>query len=117
MNCRDFEMTITTLAGTEALDEITRDQSLAHAEACERCAARLAEERALLSGVRTVVEDMTCQRAPARVEAALLLALQERVAAGFSSHILPMPQKRDGTRWIWGAAAAAVLALISTILV
>ncbi|HEV8484280.1 MAG TPA: hypothetical protein VGV87_12110 [Blastocatellia bacterium] len=108
-------MIITTLAREKVLEGITREKSLAHAEACARCAGRLAEERALLAGVQAVVEDIAGESAPMRVEAALLLAFQER--AGSSSHVLRMPQSRDLTRWMWAAAAAAILALVSTVVV
>lgn len=115
MNCRDFEMIITTLARAQMLEGNTREKSLAHAEACARCAGRLAEDRALLAGVQAVVEDIAGESAPMRVEAALLLAFHER--AGSSSHVLRMPQGRDLTRWMWAAAAAAILALLSTVVV
>ena len=101
------------MARASVLEGNTHEESLAHTEECTQCAARLKEERALLAGVRAVVEDIAGETAPMRVEAALLLALHERS----SSNLLRMPEKIERTRWIWGAAAAAILALITTVLV
>ena len=117
MNCRDFEVIMTTFAREHTSDGITSEQAQTHIEACGRCAARLAEERALLSGVRAVVEEIACQGAPPRVETALLLALRERAAGESGSQVLRIPQTRGRTRWMWAVAAAAILALVSTILV
>lgn len=115
MNCRDFEIILTTCARAEPVDGITREQCLAHTETCARCAARLVAERALLSGVRVVVEELAEERASERVEAALLLALHDRAASG--SDVLRMPQKSGTARWMWATAAATVLTLASTIAV
>jgi hypothetical protein len=115
MNCRDFEMNSTAFARSAMLDGITREQCLAHTETCARCAARLACERTLLAGVQAVVGELADERASLRVEAALLLAFHERSASG--SGVLQMPQKRDWAVLIWAAAAAAVLALVSTVVV
>ena len=115
MNCRDIEINSTAFARAEMLDGVTRDQCLAHAETCARCAARLAGERTLLAGFQTVAGELAGEGASPRVEAALLHAFHEHAAYGL--RVLQMPQKRHRARWIWAAAAAAVLALVSTLVV
>ena len=111
MNCRDFEMIMTSWARAEVHDE-TREECLAHTGTCAGCAARLAGERALHAGVQAVVGELAGERASARVEGALLVAFQEHAASG--SRVLRMPQMRGRARWIW-ATAAAVLAVVSSI--
>ena len=115
MNCRDFEMIVTALARSHALDGITSEQSLAHTDSCGRCAARLAEERALLAGVQAVVEELAGEGAPARVEAALLLAFHEH--AKERPLVLQIPKWTERRRFVWAAAAAAILAVVSTMIV
>ena len=114
MNCRDFEAIITTVAREQMHNEMTGGLGLAHTGSCKRCATRLEEERALLAGVQAVVEEIAGERAPVRVEAALLLAFHERTVSGRG--VLRMPQKNYRPRWMW-ATAAAVLALVCTIVV
>lgn len=114
MNCQDFEKLSLALARNRLLDATTREQSLTHAEGCERCATRLAEERALLAGVRAVVAKIAEEEAPAHVEAALLAAFRQQVTA--SPAVIRMP----GRTWNWPswkltAVAAGILLLISVI--
>jgi hypothetical protein len=113
MNCQGFEKLVLTLARDQSLDAAVREQGLAHTEVCVRCAARLAEERAFLTGMRAVVGELAEQEAPARVEAALLTAfrLQVTVAAPV---VTPIPVRtRRWTSWQRGAVAAGILILIS----
>jgi hypothetical protein len=114
MNCQDFEKLALALARNRLLDATTRAQGLAHAGACERCATRLAEERALLAGVRAVVAEIAEEEAPAHVEAALLAAFRQQVAP--SPAFIRMP----GRTWNWpswrlAAVAAGILLLVSAL--
>jgi len=113
MNCQDFERIILPRARHQLLEATAREQGLAHTAGCVRCAARLAEERALIAGVRAVVAEIAKEGAPARVEAALLAAFREQAAAAVTPAVRPMPT-RSGRwpRWVLVAAATVILVLI-----
>lgn len=116
MNCQDFEKLALALARNRLLDAATREPGLAHAEVCECCAARLAEERALLAGVRAVVAEIAEEEAPARVETALLAAFRQQVAA--SPAVIPMLGRiRHWPGWKLAAVAAGILLLVSALAV
>jgi hypothetical protein len=116
MNCHDFEKLALALARNSLLDATERDQGLIHTEVCNRCAARLAQERALLARVRAVVADMAGEEPPARVDALLLAAFRAQAAATASSTVIPA----QGRVWRWSswkfaAVAAGILILISVL--
>ncbi len=114
MNCQDFEKLVLALARNRLLDATTREQGLAHTEVCERCAARLAEERALLAGVGAVVAELAGEEAPARVEAALLATFRAQTAARASAIAVPLPsQTKRWSSWRLAAVAAGILLLVS----
>src|SRR5262249_10026593 len=114
MNCHDFEKLALALARNSLLDAATREQSLIHTEVCDRCAARLAEERDLLARVRAVVAEMAGEEPPARVDALLLAAFRAQTSATASSTVIPA-QGRAGrwSSWKFAAVAAGILILIS----
>jgi len=114
MNCHDFEMLALALARNSLLDATARDQGLIHTEVCERCAARLAEERALLASVRAVAAEMAGEEPPARVETALLAAFRAQAAASAAGAVIPAPGRaRRWSSWKLAAVAAGILMLIS----
>jgi hypothetical protein len=116
MNCRDFENIVLDLARDRPLDTATREQCSAHTEVCDRCAARLAEERALLACVRAAVAELAGEGAPARVEATLLDAFRaQRAATSSPAAILPSGGIRHWSSWRTAAVAAGILLLISVI--
>ena len=114
MNCHDFEKLALALARNSLLDAAARDQGLIHTEVCNRCAARLAQERALLARVRAVAVEMAGEEPPARVDALLLAAFRAQTAATASSIAIPA-QGRAGrwSNWKFAAVAAGILILIS----
>ncbi|MBI1766531.1 MAG: hypothetical protein HYR56_34420 [Acidobacteria bacterium] len=109
MNCQDFAKTVLALAREQALDAAARAQSLAHAEVCAQCAARLAEERTLWAALHLVVAEVAREEAPARVEAALLTAFRAQAARGETPVSRMSPLHRRGGRWRLVAAWAAVI--------
>ena len=118
MNCREFENLVLDLARDQMLDPMMHEQSLDHTNICERCAARLTEERALLAGVRAVVASLAREEAPARVEKALLAAFRGQTVSTVSPTIFSMP----GRIWLqsskrWAAVAAGILVLISVMVI
>ena len=114
MNCHDFEKLVLALARNSLPDATARDQGLIHTEVCNRCAARLAQERALLARVRAVVVDMAGEEPPARVDALLLAAFRAQTVATASSTVIPA-QGGVGRLLSWklAAVAAGILILIS----
>jgi len=114
MNCHDFEKLVLALARNSLPDATARDQGLIHTEVCNRCAARLAQERALLARVRAVAVEMAGEKPPARVDALLLAAFRAQTAATASSTVIPA-QGRAGrwSSWKFAAVATGILILIS----
>src|SRR5262245_22506357 len=114
MNCHDFEKLALALARNSLLDATERDQGLIHTEVCNRCAARLDDERALLARMRAVAVEMAGEEPPARVDALLLAAFRAQTAATASFTVIPA-QGRAGRwpNWKLAAVAAGILILIS----
>lgn len=111
MNCRKFETLINELAREQLMDAATKGWALGHARECERCAARLADERALTSGLRALASLESKKEAPAGLEASLLAAFRQQRREE-SPAPAPLHTTRFVQRWqYWavGAAAAAML--------
>jgi hypothetical protein len=127
MNCLEFEGQIEILARGSLSDARTRAAAEAHGESCEACAARLADERALSVGLRTLAAGMKTAEAPARAETVLLAAFRARAASvaaeessdtAAASNVVPMSGHAPARQWSWAKtiavasmAAAASLAL------
>lgn len=77
MSCEGFEDRLVDLARGEELDEVARAETLAHAQGCLRCAARLEDERAVTSALRAFAARTAGAEPPARLEATLLRAMRE----------------------------------------
>lgn len=121
MNCSDFELIAACIAGNRvAGQQAVHDDAVlrarAHAADCNGCSALLAEERALLAGVRTVVADLATQEAPPRLEAALLAAfrLQSRTKVATAARVVPTWMVAR-TSSMFAAAAAVILAVFVTV--
>jgi hypothetical protein len=111
MSCQEFEQIVLDVARGRLMDAAVRHSGLAHADECARCAARLADERALTTGLRALAATERAERhAPARVEANLLAALRERRAA----EIRTAPVSARAFAWGRWAAVAALLAVALT---
>src|SRR2546421_6059103 len=106
MNCQHFETIINDLARNQIMDAALGRAGLTHAEVCARCAARLADERALTAGLGQVARSIDNEEAPARVEALLLAAFREH----HSPQLAPAPWSRRWSRWAIAAAAMILLA-------
>ncbi|HEV2802730.1 MAG TPA: hypothetical protein VGW12_19825 [Pyrinomonadaceae bacterium] len=81
MNCQQFTTLIVEAARERMMDAAARESALCHADACEACGARLRQEQRLTNALRGVVAEMKDVSAPARVEAQLLAAFRENLAA------------------------------------
>jgi hypothetical protein len=106
MNCREFETIINDIARERMLEASVREEGLAHAGACPRCAARLADECALTGALRAVAASDASGGAPPRVETALREAFRTRESSGANPE-LERPAR--AARWPRWAAAAAIL--------
>ncbi len=109
MNCRSFEDCITDIAGNTWTEESVRQEALAHAGSCPRCAALLAAEKELNSLIQLCKEHP--EEAPAHIESALIAEFRHRdQSAGrirWSSWLQPVHARR------WGIAAAVILFLLA----
>lgn len=122
MNCQEFESRVETLARGALADARLVTEAAAHEEACAACAVRLADQRALTTGLRALASGMRSAEAPARVESALLAAFRARAAsagvedlsrAGDPANVvIPMPERAPVRRWSW-VRTAAVASLVA----
>lgn len=103
MNCTDFEEILHDLdrAGTPGLG--MREEALAHAETCGRCALRLMEAESLDFGLQQLMQEDAEKRAPRVVEAAVVAEFRKQKAAG--------TQRR--MRWQIAALATAAVLLLA----
>jgi hypothetical protein len=91
MNCQQFTSLIVEVARGQMLDAAARDGATRHAETCQPCAARLAQEQSLTVALRTVALSMKEQSAPASVEAKLLAAFRENSSIAQAASNSPTP--------------------------
>lgn len=114
MNCQTFEPTINDLARGQMMEAARRESALAHAEDCERCHARLADERALSIGLRAFAASVENSSAPAQVETALRAAFRQRDVARPAPPVAVATVRRG--RWTaWATAAAAAVVTVMAI--
>lgn len=115
MNCRNFATHITELARGQMLEARAKNETLAHLEECQHCAARFADEQALTNGLRSVGASATAMEIPTRVEESLLRAFRQRREAA-SSTVVPFAPAKVMPRWMpLSIAAAAALLVVSTL--
>jgi hypothetical protein len=110
MNCREFENIVNDLSREHLrqhlMDAALRARGLDHTRDCARCAARLADERALTAGLRAVAADDDGACPSIRIETELLAAFHQNTATKTKPlHAIRVP------RWALAAAAAIVIAL------
>jgi hypothetical protein len=112
MSCRNYETILTEVARGQMLDALAKGDALAHAETCALCAARLADEKSLSAGLRSLSAATAVAQTPPRVEAALLEAFRRRSA--FVPVTAPVLAGRP--RWSrWSVAAAAAILVVSAL--
>ncbi|MEK6286143.1 MAG: hypothetical protein AABO57_10415 [Acidobacteriota bacterium] len=107
MNCHELNSVVNDLARDQMMDASLREKALSHAASCAGCATRLADERALTTGLRRVAEAV--EEAPRGVETALLAAFREQ----HSTMTVPFASARSTVRrWVYLAAGVAAAAAI-----
>lgn len=119
MNCQTFEPTINDLARGQMMDARERESALAHAEECEPCSARLADEHALSFNLRAFAASVETLEAPAQIETALLAAFRQRnstSAPPATAAPVVAFKARSTRRWtVWATAAAAAIVTVFAI--
>jgi hypothetical protein len=104
MDCFQFEQLVHDLGRRRGLNPDVRDEALAHAESCERCAQLLTDVERLDSALRLVAADQRAERpgdlARSRIETALMAEFRA--------------VKKGATRRnvAWQAAAVAAVAIV-----
>ncbi len=112
MNCQDFESNIIGLARDQFTDADLSGQSLAHARVCELCGERLAEEQALIAGIRAVCSEISAAAAPAHVESALLVNFRAQVRQRNAPVARSLPLRKRIRQWKSGVAYVAAVVVI-----
>src|SRR5258708_27539900 len=107
MNCQRFEDVVGDIAREQIIDAGERVEALGHGERCERCAQRLADERAMTIHLRSLAKEMKSAGAPERVEARLLAAFDEFALTQFPAPSVSAPP--HPLHYFVGADAALVL--------
>jgi len=125
MNCELFEEVARDLARNQIMEIGKREGAKAHAKACDRCAARLLDERSLTEGLRALSASLKDRQAPPRIEAALLNTFRERSLSQRASTAITEPSipsvalvddiKRPRRTWRAAAGIAAALTIIALI--
>jgi len=117
MNCAEFEACLLELVAEESHAGVIHTEARSHASSCSRCAARLAEERVLVAGLRAWANTAQHETASAHVEAALLTRFRalERTKAA-------VPDIQSPNRALWKAPryvglAASILLLFGWALI
>ncbi|MGD0457755.1 MAG: hypothetical protein ABSC21_08425 [Terriglobia bacterium] len=109
MNCKDFESMIHEIVSRRAADKTKQLEALEHAGRCLWCALRLDEETKLTESLQAFARTLDVQRAPARVEEALVQAFRERTLREGAPRF-GLAGKRLWRRLSWGLVFAATVA-------
>ena len=107
MNCQRFEDVVNDIAREQIIDAAARVEALRHGEHCERCAGRLADERAITLNLRSLAENLETAGASERVEARLLVAFDELAMTQFPAYSAAARGRR--LPYLIGAIAAVLL--------
>ncbi len=109
MNCKDFESMIHEIVSRPGSEKTKQLEALEHAGQCLWCALRLDEETKLTQRLQAFAKTLYIQRAPARVEDALVQAYRERTWRT-AAPPFGLTAKRFWRRLSWGLAFAATVA-------
>ena len=105
MNCQTFEDTVNVVAREQMMDAVERDSALAHAAACEPCAIRLADERALSADLRQLAVQMETSCAPPEIERRLMIM--------FDAQSLAPVNSSTNRRWVYAVSAIAAVFVLA----
>jgi hypothetical protein len=105
MNCQTFEDTVNLVAREQMMDAVERDSALAHAAACEPCAIRLADERALSYDLNQLAVQMETSCAPPEIEQRLMIM--------FDAQSLTPARSLTNRQWVYAASAIAAVFVLA----
>lgn len=105
MNCQTFEDTVHVVARERMMDAGERDSALAHAAACEPCAIRLVDERALSYDLRQLAMQMETRSAPPEIE--------RRLMDMFDAQLLAPAHSSTNRRWVYAVSAIAAVFVLA----
>jgi hypothetical protein len=111
MNCKDFESMIHEIVSRRVADKTKQLEALEHAGHCLWCALRLDEETKLTERLQVLAGTLQAQRAPLRVEEALVRAFRERTART-RAPLFGLAASRFWRGLSWGLAFAATVAIV-----
>jgi hypothetical protein len=111
VSCAAFDVIAVRIARGEELGPGLREDALAHAKGCARCAGRLEDERALTSALAVLADQTAVEEAPARVEWALRRTLRETETGEAPTRRRAWPVRAVAAT-IVAAAVVAVIALL-----
>ncbi len=114
MNCEEFESLLNNQARAEWINADGREPYLAHAKTCGPCATRLADKRALTTGLRALAAESEGKDAPPRIETALLAAFRQQQSAPVKTNVVTFPVRHRQIQLL-ALAAAAVLLIASAV--
>lgn len=87
MNCQCFKIIVDDLACDRELDSATRASGRAHAEDCDECAARLADQQSLTTTLRSLATATATTSAEHRVQVAAAAArIEAKLCQAFREH-------------------------------
>lgn len=118
MNCQEFDQILNELAGPKSEDATLRERGLAHSAACQLCAVRLANARALVDGLKALASTTENSAASFQTEELLLAAFRQHqatMASPIKTNVIKMPAKKNRQvripLWAYAAAAAVLIAV------
>ncbi|HQR34324.1 MAG TPA: hypothetical protein PLK30_16410 [Blastocatellia bacterium] len=114
MNCQEFDQIVSELATSRIMDAALLESGLTHAAACQNCASRLANTRALFSGLKALASTTEASEAPVQTEAVLLAAFRQQQSATTPTNQPEVVALLTRNNWlnrlpIWTYAAAATV--------
>jgi hypothetical protein len=115
MNCEKFESVVTDMARKQLTEAALREEATLHTRACQRCAARFAQEQNLSVALRALALLDENKKADHEVEANLLNAFRTRTRAVAAPPVASGQQNEGAPRsrqvYWWAAAALIIIAL------